>query len=76
MAGGGMLAYLVLIPAIHFFGSVAPGILARDRSIAQMGPGESAAPTCSIIGAGAVTAGGLISLIRSLPTIWRGLKAG
>jgi uncharacterized oligopeptide transporter (OPT) family protein len=28
------------------------------------------------IGAGAVAAGGLISLVRSLPTIWNGLKGG
>ncbi|HEY0457321.1 MAG TPA: OPT/YSL family transporter, partial [Verrucomicrobiae bacterium] len=28
------------------------------------------------IGAGAVTAGGIISLIRSAPTIWHGLRAG
>ncbi|HYE63941.1 MAG TPA: OPT/YSL family transporter, partial [Pyrinomonadaceae bacterium] len=28
------------------------------------------------IGAGAVAAGGIISLIRSLPTIWHGLKGG
>ena len=28
------------------------------------------------IGAGAVAAGGLISLARSLPTIWHGLRAG
>jgi uncharacterized oligopeptide transporter (OPT) family protein len=28
------------------------------------------------IGAGAVAAGGLISLVRSLPTIWHGLKGG
>jgi uncharacterized oligopeptide transporter (OPT) family protein len=28
------------------------------------------------IGAGAVAAGGLISLVRSMPTIWKGLKGG
>ena len=28
------------------------------------------------IGAGAVAAGGIISLIRSLPLIWHGLKGG
>ena len=28
------------------------------------------------IGAGAVAAGGIISLLRSLPLIWHGLKAG
>ena len=28
------------------------------------------------IGAGAVAAGGIISLIRSLPVIWKGLKGG
>ena len=28
------------------------------------------------IGAGAVAAGGIISLLRSLPTIWHGLRGG
>ena len=77
MCAGGVLAYLVLIPAIKYFGEgltqpLAPGLgLIRD-----MEPDDIRYYYVLYIGAGAVTAGGLISLARSLPTIWRGLVAG
>ena len=77
MAAGGVLAYLVLIPAIQFFGSTATGVIAPGTMpIAAMSPGDIRSAYVLYIGAGAVTAGGLISLARALPTIWRGLKAG
>ncbi len=77
MAGGGILAYMVLIPAIHFFGGASPAIIPPGTiPIAQMGPDDIRGAYVLYIGAGAVTAGGLISLVRSLPTIWRGLRAG
>ncbi len=77
MCAGGVLAYLVLIPLIKFFGDPIPGVLAPGTMpISQMGPGEIRSAYVLYIGAGAVTAGGLISLARSLPTIWHGLKAG
>jgi hypothetical protein len=41
-----------------------------------MGPGEIRSAYVLYIGAGAVAAGGIISLFRSLPTIWHGLKGG
>ena len=77
MAAGGVLAYLVLIPAIHFFGSpaglpIAPGVM----PIAQMAPDDSRGAYVLYIGAGAVATGGIISLFRSLPLIWRGLAGG
>ena len=77
MCGGGVLAYLVLIPMIKFFGSAIPGVLAPGLvPIAQMGPGAIRGAYILYIGAGAVTAGGIISLLRSGGTIWRGLKHG
>ena len=77
MCAGGVLAYLVLIPAIKFFGegmttAVAPGTV----PIAEMGPDAIRGAYVLYIGAGAVAAGGIISLFRSLPTIWHGLKGG
>ena len=77
MCAGGVLAYLVLIPAIKFFGegmptAVPPGTV----PIGEMGPNEIRGAYVLYIGAGAVAAGGIISLFRSLPTIWHGLKAG
>src|SRR4030095_6169742 len=77
MCAGGVLAYLVLIPAIKFFGegmpvAVPPGTV----PISEMGPGAIRGAYVLYIGAGAVAAGGIISLFRSLPTIWHGLKGG
>jgi putative OPT family oligopeptide transporter len=77
MAGGGVLSYLLLIPMIKFFGDslsvpVAPGTML----IKDMSPDDIRSAYVLYIGAGAVATGGLISLVRSLPTIWRGLAAG
>src|SRR5437667_2140977 len=78
MVGGGVLSYLVLIPAIKYFGGgwttpLAPETahVIKDMSVTQIQKGY-----ILYIGAGAVAAGGIISLVRSLPTIWGGLKGG
>jgi putative OPT family oligopeptide transporter len=77
MAAGGVLAYMVLIPAIQFFGSAATAIIPPGATpISGMSPGDIRSAYILYIGAGAVTAGGLISLARALPTIWRGLQGG
>ncbi|HEV7386624.1 MAG TPA: oligopeptide transporter, OPT family [Phenylobacterium sp.] len=77
MAAGGVLAYMVLIPAIQFFGSAAGVVIPPGKvPISAMSPGDIRSAYILYIGAGAVTAGGLISLARALPTIWRGLKGG
>src|SRR5205809_2641246 len=78
MVGGGVLSYLVLIPAIKYFGSgwttpLSPETahLIKDMSVTQIQKAY-----ILYIGAGAVAAGGIISLVRSLPVIWGGLKGG
>ncbi len=77
MCAGGVLAYLVLIPAIKFFGEGMTGPLAPGNvPISEMSPGAIRGAYVLYIGAGAVAAGGIISLFRSLPTIWHGLKGG
>jgi putative OPT family oligopeptide transporter len=77
MCAGGVLAYLVLIPVIKFFGGSAPVSLAPGTMpISSMGPDEIRRAYVLYIGAGAVAAGGIISLVRSLPIIWRGLREG
>ncbi len=77
MCAGGVLAYLVLIPAIKFFGEHATGIVPPGTMpISDMAPDDVRAAYVLYIGAGAVAAGGIISLFRSLPTIWHGLKGG
>jgi putative OPT family oligopeptide transporter len=77
MCAGGVLAYLVLIPAIKFFGEGMTTVLPPGTvPIGEMGPNDIRGAYVLYIGAGAVAAGGIISLFRSLPTIWHGLKGG
>jgi putative OPT family oligopeptide transporter len=76
MCGGGVLSYLVLIPMIKFFGEHAPILAPGKMAIADMGPDDVRGAYVLYIGSGAVAAGGIISLFRSLPTIWHGLKEG
>lgn len=77
MCAGGALAYLVLIPLIKFFGDPIPDVLPPGSvPIREMGPHQIRQAYVLYIGAGAVTAGGIVSLVRSLPTIWEGLKEG
>ncbi|MBW7894842.1 MAG: oligopeptide transporter, OPT family [Opitutaceae bacterium] len=77
MCAGGVLAYLVLIPMIKFFGADAAVIVPpAPLPIAEMGAGDIRSYYILYIGAGAVAAGGIISLVRSLPTILHGMRAG
>lgn len=77
MAGGGVLAYLVLIPMIKFFGENLTQPLAPGTSlIKDMSPNQIRGAYILYIGAGAVAAGGIISLFKSLPLIWHGLREG
>src|SRR5204862_6154462 len=77
MCAGGVLAYLVLIPAIKFFGESSSGIIAPGTiPISQMTPDGIREAYVLYIGAGAVAAGGIISMVRSLPLIWHGMKSG
>ena len=76
IAAGGVLAYLFLIPAIRFFGASAGIIAPGTTPIAQMGPDDIRGAYVLYIGAGAVAVAGIISLVRSLPMIWRGIAGG
>lgn len=77
MAAGGVLSYLVLIPMVKFFGgSLTAPLDPGTKLIADLSPNGIRGAYLLYIGAGAVAAGGLVSLLRSLPTIWRSLVAG
>jgi putative OPT family oligopeptide transporter len=77
MCAGGVLAYLVLIPAIKFFGAGLDAPLSPGTAlIRNMGPGPIRGAYVLYIGAGAVAAGGIISLVRSLPTIVQSIRGG
>jgi len=77
MAAGGVLASLVLIPLIKFFGDAIPGALPPGTvPIREMGPGQIRGAYVLYVGAGAVAAGGIVSLVRSLPIIVHSLREG
>jgi putative OPT family oligopeptide transporter len=78
MCAGGVLAYLVLIPMIKFFGAALATPLAPETTalIADMSPGDIRNAYVLYIGAGAVAAGGIISVFRSLPVIMHGIRGG
>ena len=77
MMAGGVLSSLVLAPLIQFFGEGLAGALAPgSKPISQMTPDDIRSEYVLYIGAGAVAAGGIISLVRSLPVILRGIRSG
>jgi putative OPT family oligopeptide transporter len=74
---GGMLSFFCLIPAIKLFGAgLAEPIFPASILIKDMTAMQVRSNYVFYIGAGAVTAAGLISLARTLPTIWSALVAG
>lgn len=74
---GGCLSYFVLIPTIKFFGAgLTTAIAPATDLISGMDATAVRANYIYYIGAGAVTAAGLISLGRALPTILRAFAGG
>jgi putative OPT family oligopeptide transporter len=77
MMAGGVLSCLVLTPLIKFFGEGLNVVLPPGtKPIADMSPGDIRTAYILYIGAGAVAAGGIISLMRSLPIIVHGVRSG
>jgi putative OPT family oligopeptide transporter len=77
MFAGGVFSWLVLMPAIYFFGSHLPGPLYPGTvPVSQMSPSDLWRTYVRPMGAGAVAAAGLITLIRTLPTIASALTQG
>ncbi|MBC3805940.1 oligopeptide transporter, OPT family [Undibacterium seohonense] len=77
MAAGGVLSYMLLIPLIKFFGDgLLTPLAPATKLISDMSPHEIRGAYVLYIGAGAVATGGLISLARAMPLIWRSLASG
>lgn len=77
MFAGGILSWMVLIPMIVLFGEnlvLYPGSAPIGEMFAQGGTGAIWGSYIRYIGAGALAAGGIISLIKSLPLIVRTFK--
>jgi putative OPT family oligopeptide transporter len=75
---GGVISWLVMMPAIRFFGSLAPNAALYPSTIPipQMTPDQLWGTYIRPMGAGAVAASGLITLIKTMPTIAAALGAG
>ncbi|WML49921.1 oligopeptide transporter, OPT family [Neobacillus sp. PS3-34] len=71
MLGGGLLAWVVLIPAISFFGADATtAIFPASDPISKLDAWGIWDGYIRYIGAGAVAVGGLITLVKTLPTLF------
>ena len=73
MLAGGTLSWFVLMPAIALFGGDAT-IFPGENPISSLSPDKLWGTYVRYIGAGAVAAGGLISLIKTFPLIVRTFK--
>jgi putative OPT family oligopeptide transporter len=77
MLAGGVFSWLVLMPAIYFFGShLSTPLYPGTVPISQMAPSDMWRTYVRPMGAGAVACSGLITLIRTLPTIISALTQG
>jgi putative OPT family oligopeptide transporter len=88
MVGGGLLSWVVIIPFIAYkYGDTAiaantldylhgKGLDPSITTIGQLSPGRIWDAYIRIIGAGAVAAGGIITVIKSIPTMADSLRVG
>jgi putative OPT family oligopeptide transporter len=78
MLAGAILSYLVLGPIIATIGEqlTVPVSPAKEKLIGNMGPSELKGNYLRYIGAGAVAAGGIISMCRALPLIFGSIISG
>ncbi len=75
MVAGGVLSWLVLIPLITLLGDNLTSVFApATKLISDMSPNEIWSNYIRYIGAGAVTFGGVVTLVRSFPTIINAFK--
>jgi putative OPT family oligopeptide transporter len=75
---GGIVSWLVIMPAIKFYGQLAGNtpLYPSTIPIPQMTPDDMWRSYIRPMGAGAVAAAGLITLLRTMPTIISALRAG
>ena len=75
---GGIISWLVVMPAIKFYGQLSGNtpIYPSTVPIPLMSPDDLWRSYIRPMGAGAVAAAGLITLLRTMPTIISALRAG
>jgi putative OPT family oligopeptide transporter len=71
MVSGGLLTALLLVPMIAYFGDGLPGVLPPGQQrISDLSAGAISGQYVRYIGAGAVAAGGILSMLNALPLIF------
>src|SRR5579859_5906071 len=75
---GGIISWLVIMPAIKFYGQLSHDVPIYPSTIPipQMTPDQIWGSYIRPMGAGAVAAAGLITLLRTMPTIISALRSG
>jgi len=78
MVAGGALSAFVIIPLLNWWGSglCAPVFPETAKLISEMSAGEIWNRYVRYIGAGAVATGGIITLVKSIPTMIESFKLG
>ncbi len=78
MVGGSLLSWVVIIPVIAYWGAgqTAPLYPETVKLITDMSASEIWTRYVRYIGAGAVATGGIITLIKSIPTMLQSFKIG
>lgn len=78
MVAGGLVSSLALIPLIAHFGDGlhVPMFPVTDKLVRDMSAGDIWSSYVRYIGAGAVACAGIITVIKTLPTMWAALKVG
>ena len=78
MVGGGLLAWVVIIPAIGWWGNAftAPVFPEATAFIRDMSPSELWSRYVRYIGAGAVATAGIVTLVRSIPVMVQSFRIG
>ncbi len=78
MVAGGLISWLGIIPIIAYFGDqlTSPIYPETVMTISEMSASEIWHKYIRFVGAGAVTFAGIITVIRSFPTMYESLKIG
>jgi len=78
MVGGGLLSWLIIIPAIAYWGEArtVPFFPETVHLIRDMEPGQIWTRYVRYIGAGAVATAGIVTLIRSIPVMISSFRIG
>jgi putative OPT family oligopeptide transporter len=77
MMSGGAIAWLVIIPIIRMMGrGLDEPLYPATTLLSEMGPAEIWDNYVRYIGAGAVALGGVVTLVRAVPTMIRSFRSG